>query len=352
MSAHFHVYTRTDILAHTKLRRFVTRVGERVEVCNSRDDLNASIANSSAKYVLFGIPEDLGIRANMGLGGADTAWKPFLASFLNLQSNDLFSGEEVLILGQFDFSDMRFLIEEKALDADEKVDAYRHALVTVDEEVEELCKIISSNSRIPIAIGGGHNNAYPLIKGSSKGWHKAGQLPLAQINVINLDAHTDLRPIEGRHSGNGFRYAEEDGYLMKYFMIGLQECHLPQNILTEIVESPFFKYISFEEIFIHERLDFIQAIAQAIEFTDDMLTGIELDMDCIENVLSSAISPSGVSATQARQFITHTAARSRPAYLHICEGASSLEDGQQSSLTGKLMAYLVADFVKGRERLG
>ncbi len=42
---------------------------------------------------------------------------------------------------------------------------------------------------------------------------KQSILPLAQINSINLDAHSDFRPAEGRHSGNGFRYAEEDGYL-------------------------------------------------------------------------------------------------------------------------------------------
>jgi formiminoglutamase len=43
-------------------------------------------------------------------------------------------------------------------------------------------------------IGGGHNNSYPLIKGTAKGWHKAGVIPLAQINCINLDAHADYRP--------------------------------------------------------------------------------------------------------------------------------------------------------------
>jgi formiminoglutamase len=37
----------------------------------------------------------------------------------------------------------------------------------------------------------------------------------------------------------------------------------------------------------------------------------------------------------------------QPAYLHIAEGAIKTEDGRMSSTTGKLIAYLVSDFVKG-----
>ena len=73
----------------------------------------------------------------------------------------------------------------------------------IDEEVEEMVKIITQYEKIPIIIGGGHNNAYPAIKGAAKGLYKAELFPLAQINCINLDAHTDYRPqkegIAGMH---------------------------------------------------------------------------------------------------------------------------------------------------------
>jgi formiminoglutamase len=70
--------------------------------------------------------------------------------------------------------------------------------------------------KIPVVIGGGHNNAYPLLKGAAKGLQQAQQTPLPQINCINLDAHTPVTgPEEGRHSGNAFRYAESDGFLQK-----------------------------------------------------------------------------------------------------------------------------------------
>lgn len=348
MMKHFRIFSRQDILSYTTVRRFVTRVGERVHVAEDRLNVAAAIENSTCPYVLFGIPEDIGIRANMGLGGADTAWNSFLSAFLNIQSNDFFSGDEVLLLGFFDFNDLKLLIEQNAYDTEEKTDAYRHAVITIDDEVENLVKTITAAGKIPIAIGGGHNNAYPLIKGVAKGLHKAGRIPLAQINSINLDAHSDFRPIEGRHSGNGFRYAEEDGFLEKYFILGLHENHLPQNVWLDIVNNPFIDFITFEDIFIHEKRNFIQALAHAVDFTDDNYTGIELDLDCIENVLSSAMTPSGVTALQARQFVSYTSDKSKVAYLHICEGASRLEDGRKSETTGKLIGYLVSDFIKGR----
>jgi formiminoglutamase len=345
---HFKVYSRSDVMAYTKIRRFVTRVGERVHVAEDKSNIVQSVEQSSSPYVLFGIPEDIGIRANMGLGGSDTLWEPFLSAFLNIQSNDFFSGDEVLLLGYFDFKDMKVLIEQNAHDADEKTDAYRHAVITIDDEVEQLTKMITGAGKIPIAIGGGHNNAYPLIKGASKGLHKAGKIPLAQINSINLDAHTDFRPVEGRHSGNGFRYAEEDGFLLKYFVLGLHENHLPQNVWLDIVNNPFIDFISFEDIFVREKRNFHQALSHAVDFTDDNYTGIELDLDCVENVLSSAITPSGISNLHARQFLSYISDKSKVAYLHICEGATVLEDGRKDDTTGKLVGYLVTDFIKGK----
>ncbi|MBC7851131.1 MAG: arginase family protein, partial [Chitinophagaceae bacterium] len=192
----------------------------------------------------------------------------------------------------------------------------------------------------------GHNNSYPLIKGAAKGLHKAGLIPLAQINAINLDAHTDFRPSEGRHSGNGFRYAEEDGYLLKYCVIGIHESYLPQNVWMDIVNNPFIDFITYEDIFIHEKRNFIQAIAHATGFTEDNFTGIELDLDSIEGVLSSATTPSGIPALAARKYMNFTGVDTKPAYVHICEGATQLSDGRKDDSTGKLISYLVSDFIK------
>jgi formiminoglutamase len=343
---HFKFYTKEDILSLTKTRRFETKLGERVCALDKHGEWPQVLTGSKAKYVVVGIPEDIGVMANYGTGGADTAWLPFLSSFLNMQSNDFLVGDDILVLGHFDFGDLKYLIDSNAYNQDELINAYRHAVEIIDAEVEDILKVIASCKKIPIVIGGGHNNCYPIIKGVAKGLHKAGVTPLSQINCINLDAHTDFKAAKGRHSGNGFKYAEEDGYLGKYCIIGVHENYIPQTVLMEIHNNPFIDYITYEEIFVHERKNFIQAVAHATGFTEDTYTGIELDIDCIENALSSATTPSGITVLQARQYITFAAQDAKPAYLHICEGATQLADGKKNETTGKLISYLVSDFVK------
>jgi formiminoglutamase len=343
---HFKYYDKEDVLSLTRIRRFETKLGERISVVFDKHHLEQSLQHSTARYVLFGVPEDIGVKANYGLGGTDSVWVPFLSSFLNIQSNDFAGGEEVLLLGHFDFGDIKYLIEQNAHGQEERIDAYRHAVNTIDEEVENLVKHITAHGKIPIVVGGGHNNAYPLIKGAAKGLYKAGLIPLAQINAINLDAHTDFRPSEGRHSGNGFRYAEEDGYLLKYCVVGVHENYLPQNVWLDIVNNPFIDFITYEDIFIHEKRNFIQAVAHATGFTEDNYTGIDVDLDCVEGILASAATPAGITALHARQFVNFAGMDSKPAYLHICEGAVQLHDGRKDENTGKLISYLVSDFIK------
>lgn len=343
---HLKVYTKRDVLSLTRRRRFETKAGEQLHVLNDTSDIVTSLKESHCKFVLFGVPEDLGAKGNFGIGGADTLWIPFLQSLLNVQSNDFFDGGEVLLVGHFDFGDIQYLIDTTARNDEEKIEAYRHAVNTIDEEVEHLVKLITEHKKIPIVVGGGHNNSYPLIKGAAKGWNKAGVIPIAQINCINLDAHADYRPTEGRHSGNAFRYAEEDGYLQKYCIVGLHENYIPQNVWIDMVNNPFIDCITYEDIFIHEKRSFTQAVAHATGFTEDTLTGIDIDIDAVQNTLSSAMTPVGITPTQARQYITFAAADAKPAYLHICEGATRLSDGRTDATSGKLVSYLVTDFVK------
>lgn len=343
---HFKWFSRNDLMERMRLRRFETKLGERMRIMKSPDELEVQLNDPVIRYVVFGISEDIGVLANDGVAGTSSAWQSFLAAFINLQSNDFLSGEEILLPGYFDFADLHRLIEGNATDSEEKVEAYRHAVGMIDDEVEQMVKMIVAHGKLPVVIGGGHNNAYPLIKGSAKGLHRSAAIPLAQINCINLDAHADYRPAEGRHSGNAFRYAEEDGYLQKYCAVGVHENYLPQNVWMDIVNNPFLDVITYEDIFILQKRSFVDAVLHAIGFTDDSHVGVELDLDSIEGVLSSAYTPSGIRAMHARQYLHLSGMHSKPAYLHICEGATALADGRSDGGTGKLISYLVSDFVK------
>src|SRR5687767_9311742 len=92
---HLKIYNKQDVLSLTKVRRFETKLGERLRVVQNAGDIANSLATSTAKYIMFGIPEDLGAKGNLGIGGTNTLWIPFLQSFLNIQSNDFFDGEEI-----------------------------------------------------------------------------------------------------------------------------------------------------------------------------------------------------------------------------------------------------------------
>ena len=344
---HFRTYSRHDVLNITRLRRYETRLGEKLRVAENGAAIQSFLDSTPARFILFGIPEDLGVRANHGIGGADTAWMPFVQSLVNIQSTDKFTGDELALLGHFDFSEVAGVIEENARGEDERIDALRHAVANiVDEEVEELVKLITSAGKFPIAIGGGHNNAYPILKGAAKGLLKAGTLTKAQLNAVNLDAHADFRVEEGRHSGNGFRYAMQEGYLGKYAVFGLHENYNPQSMLDDLYSNLNIQYSFFEDIFLHEKLNFRQAVAQAFNFTDDQYIGVELDLDGVQQVLASASSPVGIPVNCARQYMSFAGQNPRLAYLHICEGAERLTNGRTDPHTGKLIAYLVSDFIK------
>jgi formiminoglutamase len=78
---HLKIYSKQDVLSLTRIRRFETKLGERLQVLQDTSDIARSLAVSTAKYVLFGVPEDLGAKGNHGIGGTDTLWIPFLQSF-------------------------------------------------------------------------------------------------------------------------------------------------------------------------------------------------------------------------------------------------------------------------------
>lgn len=349
MADNFRFLKKKDILSLTSIRKYETKLGEVVE-CAKEEDFETSIASSKADYVIIGIPEQAGVLANYGKSGTQTLWPDFLKSFLNIQSNDFLSGKEIFIGGYFDFSEELKLINATAPNAEERIDALRTLVHKIDERVEEVVKIITRQKKIPILIGGGHNNAYGAIKGAAKGLHSVDAIPLAQISAINLDAHTDYRAHEGRHSGNAFRYADEDGYLNRYFVIGPHENYIQQYVAKDMAENPFLDYVTYEDIFIRERITFTQAISRATGFVEDNHTGIELDLDALENTLSSASTPCGITTLEARRFLHSVTSECKIAYLHVCEGAAEIEHETRNPLTGKLVSYLVTDFIKSHQQ--
>ncbi len=325
----FKEYTPEDIQPLLKLRAGETKIGE---------SLRTGVA--SAKWVLLGAPEDVGVLANGGKTGTRSAWQPFLEAFLNLPHNPFLDLRAVSLGGVFDFSS---LYTDLATDED----TLRQQVERIDAVVQPVVEALVSNGQIPILIGGGHNNAFPLIAGTCLALREGLQDPHIQINCINLDPHADFRHTEGRHSGNAFRYAAEAGYLARYALPVLHENYNAESIIEALKEDTIFHISTWEDIFLRNRLTYHEALTNALTFVHDgKRVGIELDLDSIEGVLSSAQTPVGLSPAAARQYLYMATQQLNVGYVHICEAAAHMDDGRSDASTGKLLAYLVSDLFR------
>ena len=106
------------------------------------------------------------------------------------------------------------------------------------------------------------------------------------------------------------------------------------------------KFNTYDEIQIRKQKKFEPEMNLALEFIKDDCFGIEIDLDAIPNIASSAMTLSGFSVEKLRQFIYYFANNQNASYLHICEGAPDLGDEKNTHLVGKLIGYLVTDFMK------
>jgi formiminoglutamase len=335
MNEFFRKYTRSDIDALVTARDGETKLGERIDVAGE-ESLDVFLAETRASFVVVGVAEDIGVAANHGRAGASDTWNIFLRSFLNIQANAITMAKSLAVIGHFSFDRVKEDIEKKSGTIDEKITEYRNAVTIIDDAVAELIRLVVSRKKIPIVVGGGHNNAYPLIKGTSLAMNcRKG------INCINLDAHLDYRAAEGRHSGNGFRYAKEHGFLNRYFAVGVHENYLNDRIIKEFRLRGDMDFVTYEDVFVRRKKTWRKALKSAVKFTGQKVTGIEFDLDSISNVPSSAATPCGITTREALQYIDYIAVHCDVAYLHLCEGMAASEN-----MVGKLITYLVMQFVK------
>src|SRR5690606_27827733 len=155
---YLQIISAADLASQTNTRPGETKLGEGVQAI-SGENWEEDLRNSSASIVMLGIPEDLGVKANLGLGGAASLWEPALRAILNVQETDRLQGNQLLVLGAFDFASLL----EQADGA--SVSQLREMVSQIDDLVFPVIKTIIDAGKLTIIIGGGHNNAYPVLKG-------------------------------------------------------------------------------------------------------------------------------------------------------------------------------------------
>lgn len=325
-----------------------TKLGERLLTYRSQGE---SYTQALDRYqeagvclVILGVPESIGPRANLGRGGAEGGFLAFEKQFANLQLAEDFPLKETLLLGALQCSDLMEAAQNLDTSRTEDLQQLRALCSQLDKRLIQVLQPLFDRDFEVILIGGGHNNAYPLLKSLSA---SAGVAP----NAINLDPHADFRPLEGRHSGNGFSYAHAEGALANYYVVGLHESKNSQLSLQNLKKAEF-AYLEDHQFKHLELKASLQKIAQQTAFWQGPL-GIEVDIDSIQYAPASAYNTIGLPFHYAYTFVFEQAKYKKVRYLHLAEAAPSchpvsFQAGEQQA--GQILSELVLAWIRGRQQ--
>jgi len=138
----------------------------------------------SGGAALIGFPVDEGVIRNNGRPGAREAPEQILSRLLQLTPHPKYYKRHTACLGK--------VFNAGIIQTSGKLEENQAALSQVISEFLE-------QDVIPIVIGGGHEASF----GHFSGYAESGK----EVSIINIDAHTDVRPLlDGKpHSGSPFR---------------------------------------------------------------------------------------------------------------------------------------------------
>jgi len=344
----FHLvsYRAASLAAFQQLRSGETRLGQSLYWPTQHGPLPEQLQQAKlngVRFVLLGVPEDIGPRANLGQGGADLGWSAFVRKFINLQHNTALDPGQIWLLGELDCADLQQQSQALTSSDPEQLAQLRTLCGQVDQRLIPLLRAIFSAGLTPILIGGGHNNAYGLLAALSQQLQRP-------VNAINLDPHADYRLREGRHSGNGFSYAKADGYLQHYLVMAMHELKNSQSSLEQM-RSEGVDVLSYQQLFVRQQADW-PTLLQQWQHQHDAPFGIELDTDAITGMPVSAYNSCGVSVQQAEHYVYLLASCQQSRYLHLAEAApaqhpAGLAAGMNDA--GQILSALVCAFVMAKQ---
>jgi formiminoglutamase len=335
-------YQAATLAAFQQLRDGETRLGQVIRYADPALPLADALLlakQQGCAFVLLGVPEDIGPRANLGQGGSDLGWQAFARKFINLQQNEFLDGSKLLMLGELDCA----ALQQQSQDAD--LAKLRTLCSELDALLEPVLLAIFAAGLTPVVIGGGHNNSLPLLAALTK----SQQQP---VNCINLDPHADFRLLEGRHSGNGFSYAKHYGYLDRYLVMGLHELKNSASSLQQI-KTAGVDVLSYQHLFVREQAPWPDLLKLWLsQRNPQQVFGIELDTDAITGMPVSAYNSCGVSVQQAEHFVYLLAKQPQSRYLHLAEAApaqhpAGLAAGMNDA--GQILTALVCAFLFGKQ---
>lgn len=330
------ILTKEHVLKKTLKTPGSVRIGQTIQTVEEQSNWQEELRSSAAEYVIIGLPEEIGLKSSgIKLTNIGT-FSSFIEQFVNLQDNLYLSGVDLFLLGSIEFEDLANKL--KVLKTNQE-DLYELVEV-IDKRVEKLLSVLFEMGKTPIVIGGGQNNSYPILKALSKQKNE-------KVNCLNIAAHTSLQPPNGRSARNAYSYGIVEDYIGKYYAFGLHESEIPHTIYEFILANySQVGFTRFEAILKNDPYMF-EALDEATEFLEGAPAAIDVNMNCIADLVLSPQYPDGFLLREVRQLIRKFCATNKQVhYLHLCEASSAHKEYTSELITGKSLALLVADFIK------
>ena len=81
------LFTKSDLKSLVNKRPDESKFGEHVKFLSNVQGIYEQLQTLDVQYVIFGIPEDIGVFANHGKTGTYKAWKAAIKILLNTQQS-------------------------------------------------------------------------------------------------------------------------------------------------------------------------------------------------------------------------------------------------------------------------
>lgn len=276
---------------------------------------------------ILGVPQDIGVERNGGRVGSAAAPSAIRRALTKLTPTAFLPALRNGSLALCDLGD---------------IDTAGKTLEQIHDEHHDIVAQLVKRGIVPIIIGGGHDCAWPTVRAlSSVG---------TPFGVINIDAHTDVRPLkDGRsHSGSPFRQMldMQDSKLLPggFVEFGIQATSASAHHIADIRDAGM--HVMMLDEIRHEGID--AAWQRALRHAAASgATYVSVDMDAFASAYAPGVSApaaDGFTPADLRPCLRHAAASGSLIALDLVEVNPTYDlDGR----TAKLAAQLICDVIDG-----
>lgn len=273
--------------------------------------------NIQPKGCLIGFPDDKGVENNNGRPGAKEGPAAFRQRFLKLGGTNPVS-EMIEDRGDID------------VERENTADNHNHAIELVREQHQQ--------HGFSLIVGGGHDYAYPHLRGIRDAYGEGFKL-----GCINIDAHFDLRKDEQAIlSGSPFYMAIDRDVISGSRLVefGIQY-HCNSQHLWEYAHQQEVKVVTFDQLRNGKALEeFREALEELSETCDGIV--ISLDLDAIQAASAPGVSapaPEGFTPSEVMAMMEMSAREDKVRSLGIYELNPTYDRDDHTARLASVVAY-------------